>query len=123
VSFTSGLIHAFHREHQRRYGYQHAKKEIELVTLRLRSTMKAVSTMAKAEALPRSKPQPVERSFVNLTGKPVPTPIHSRESLQPGRKQSGPAIITEYSATTVVPPGDRFFLERAGNLLIELKKK
>jgi N-methylhydantoinase A len=123
VPFTSGLIHAFHREHQRRYGYQHAKKEIELVTLRLRSTMKAVSTMAKAEALPRSKPQPVERSFVNLTGKPVPTPIHSRESLQPGRRQSGPAIITEYSATTVVPPDDRFFLDRAGNLLIELKKK
>jgi N-methylhydantoinase A/oxoprolinase/acetone carboxylase beta subunit len=30
----------------------------------------------------------------------------------------GPAIITEYSATTVIPPGKKFRIDQAGNLLI-----
>ena len=36
-----------------------------------------------------------------------------------GRKYSGPTIITEYSATTVVPGGRRFWLDKWENLLIE----
>jgi N-methylhydantoinase A/oxoprolinase/acetone carboxylase beta subunit len=30
----------------------------------------------------------------------------------------GPAILTEYSATTVVPPGMKFHSDRAGNVVI-----
>jgi N-methylhydantoinase A/oxoprolinase/acetone carboxylase beta subunit len=36
-----------------------------------------------------------------------------------GKRLRGPAIITEYSATTVVPPGLSFHKDQAGNLLIE----
>jgi N-methylhydantoinase A/oxoprolinase/acetone carboxylase beta subunit len=46
--------------------------------------------------------------------------IHARESLQIGKNYSGPAVVTEYSATTVVPPGMRFWLDRTGNLLIRI---
>jgi N-methylhydantoinase A/oxoprolinase/acetone carboxylase beta subunit len=41
--------------------------------------------------------------------------------LQLGKKYHGPAIITEYSATTVVPPGVPFSLDRAGSLVIQTK--
>jgi N-methylhydantoinase A len=41
--------------------------------------------------------------------------------LQPGKIYPGPAIITEYSATTVIPPGGRFHLDREGNLIIALR--
>jgi N-methylhydantoinase A len=44
--------------------------------------------------------------------------IYSRDSLKPGKTYSGPAIVTEYSATTVIPPGKRFHLDDEGNLLI-----
>ena len=37
VPYSRDLIHAFRREHQRRYGYSYADREVELVTLRLRS--------------------------------------------------------------------------------------
>ena len=40
-----------------------------------------------------------------------------------GKKLKGPAIITEYSATTVIPSGSSFFLDRAGNLVIDIRKK
>jgi N-methylhydantoinase A len=41
--------------------------------------------------------------------------------LEPGKQYRGPAIITEYSATTVIPPDAKFHLDRAANLLISLR--
>src|SRR5207237_4320658 len=41
VPFTRGVLDAFHRHHARRYGYSHPGREVELVTLRLRATMKS----------------------------------------------------------------------------------
>jgi len=41
--------------------------------------------------------------------------------LQPGKNYYGPAVITEYSATTVVPPGLPFSLDKAGSLVIQIK--
>jgi len=79
-------------------------------------------------SLPRAKPRGPGRAKLGslstpeapvlFDGKKHATQIHSREALKPGRTYSGPAIITEYSATTVVPPRNRFFIDRAGNLQI-----
>jgi N-methylhydantoinase A len=124
VPFTSKLVDAFHHEHLRRYGYQHEAKEIELVTLRLRSRIKTNAPVGRkgVNTAPRSQAQPVGRSLVNLTSKSKLTPVYSREAMPAGTKKVGPAIITEYSATTVVRPGDRFWLDRHRNLIIEIKK-
>ena len=43
----------------------------------------------------------------------------SRYDLRAGWRQTGPAIVCEYSATTVVPPGWRATLERTGGLVLE----
>jgi len=48
------------------------------------------------------------------------TPIYERSSLLTGRSFTGPAVITEYSATTVIPPKKRFWCDRTANLLIEI---
>ena len=50
----------------------------------------------------------------------VSTAILDRNSLKAGVRLRGPAIVTEYSATTVVPPGASFHLDRAANLVIEV---
>jgi N-methylhydantoinase A/oxoprolinase/acetone carboxylase beta subunit len=55
---------------------------------------------------------------VMFDGRRLKTAILDRDSLTVGKKYSGPAVITEYSATTVVPPGMRFVLDRAGNVVI-----
>jgi N-methylhydantoinase A len=55
---------------------------------------------------------------VIFEGKKQETKIHSRDVLRPGQKYSGPAIITEYSATTVIPPGKTFQLDSARNLIV-----
>src|SRR6202008_459625 len=41
VPYDTKMLQAFHREHQRRYGYSNPEREVEIVTLRLRATKKS----------------------------------------------------------------------------------
>jgi N-methylhydantoinase A len=127
VPFSRKLIADFHRTHAQRYGYSHPEREVELVTLRLRATVKSPQARladrgseheTRASASRVSK---VERFPVVFNGKRPPTRFHEREQLRAGKRYSGPAVVTEYSATTVVPPGMRFVLDRAGNLVIDVR--
>ena len=54
-------------------------------------------------------------------GKRRPTRIYDRDALTPGKNYSGPAIVTEYSATTVIPPAMSFHRDHAGNLQIAIR--
>ena len=132
VPYTRHMLRDFRSEHQRRYGYNYPTREVELVTLRLRATIKSqqsamVSTPGHvgsgAPARPgRAKPGSVSPDCapVSFSGKRLQAAIHSRDSLVAGRKYSGPAVVTEYSATTVIPSGVGFEKDRAGNLIIEI---
>jgi N-methylhydantoinase A len=123
VPYTKNLLAAFHQEHHRRYGYGHPDRELELVTLRLHATLKTtqahvgtgtVARPGRAKLGSPSSPQ----IPVLFDAKKLPTKIYSRTELQPDKKYPGPAIVTEYSATTVVPPGKTFHSDSAGNLVI-----
>ncbi len=129
IPLTRNLLADFHLEHRRRYGYAHSARELELVTLRLRAFVKSpttrlgemgrvgTGTARPVRALPGSVSPP--KASVLFDGKKLPTRIYSRDKLQPGKQYSGPAIITEYSATTVVPPRARFQLA-AANLIVTI---
>jgi N-methylhydantoinase A len=118
----------FHNEHQRRYGYHHAGREIELVTLRLRVRLRTAQPESnlnvKRHTAQKKLPgiAPVERVSVFFHDKRVSTPVFQRDDLVPGRPvpMKGPAVITEYSATTVIPPGKRFWVDASENLIIKI---
>ncbi len=57
---------------------------------------------------------------VYFEGKTLKTKIYFRDELAPRRIYSGAAIITEYSATTVIPPTVRFRADKANNLIISM---
>ena len=123
IPLTPDLLNDFEREHQRRYGYRHPNREVELVTLRLRATVKDKRTHVGTAAVGR--PGRVKlgsrlqaEAQVAFDGKKLKTKIYAREELDPGKRYSGPAIITEYSATTVVPQRTTFHVDKAGNLVI-----
>ncbi len=122
VPYTHRLIHDFRREHQRRYGHSYPTRGVEVVTLRLRSTIKSSQAgLAAGITASRTKlgNELSARALVIFAGKKLAATIHDRGSLTIGRKYSGPAVVTEYSATTVVPPDWRFRLDKWGSLLIE----
>ncbi|MGB8012072.1 MAG: hydantoinase/oxoprolinase family protein, partial [Terriglobales bacterium] len=116
----------FHDEHQRRYGYHHAGREIELVTLRLRArlrTPQAQPKVLKRQAARNLAPRvvPVERAQVFFNGNASTTPVFERGDLVAGRMMPGPAVITEYSATSVIPPGKKFWIDASENLVIKIQ--
>ena len=127
IPYSPRLVHDFRCEHQRRYGYSYPHRAVELVTLRLRARVKSVSDLSSTRwrlgSLPvhSKKRLRVGTASVWFGDAKFKTALHTREELQPGTKYHGPAIITEYSATTVVPPGVPFSLDRAGSLVIQTK--
>ena len=47
------------------------------------------------------------------------TDFHIRERLRAGNRLAGPAVLAEYSGTTVLPPGWRARVDTYENLLLE----
>jgi N-methylhydantoinase A len=120
IPLTPNLLKDFEREHKRRYGYTHPTREVELVTLRLRAILESKTQLGTAAI---GRPGRVKlasflQAEVSFDGKKLNTTIHPRESLHPRKKYSGPAIVTEYSATTVIPPKAIFNLDKSANLII-----
>jgi N-methylhydantoinase A len=124
IPYSPGLIEDFRREHQRRYGYSYPERELELVTLRLRAVIPspthAGTPMPRPAGRERLGGMP-EHAAVSFGGKKLRSVIYARELLPIAKKYSGPAVVTEYSATTVIPPGMHFRLDRTGNLVIQIR--
>jgi N-methylhydantoinase A len=120
IPYTRHLLDDFQREHRRRYGYNYSGRETELVTLRMRSVIPSPPLGGVVKSAAREKsPRGTGHAPVVFTGRKIKASIQARDQMSFGKKYSGPAVVTEYSATTVVPPGKRFWLDRAGNLIVE----
>src|SRR4029077_16799512 len=122
VPATANVAARFHDEHQRRYGYHHAGREIELVTVRLRALLRTPPLKVARRAARKASLRvvPVERAPVFFHDEAVTTPVFERPDLVPGRSMRGPAVIAEYSATTVIPAGKRFWVDASENLIIKI---
>jgi N-methylhydantoinase A len=131
LPFTANLLKDFQREHQRRYGYAHTSRAVELVTLRLRAIVKSPKVearMGEVGTAATGRPGRAKldspsmlKAQVLFEGKKLRTAIYTRDDLNPGKKYSGPAIINEYSATTVIPPSKPFHVDAAGTLLVRIR--
>ena len=125
VPFTPRFRHDFHREHVKAYGYADAKRPIEIVNLRLRLVIRTPkSNWSARKSLPRRETQQalVKTKAVWFGGKPHPTAIYERSRLTAGNRMRGPAVIVEYSATTVVPPDFDCKVDQQLNLILEKKR-
>ena len=120
LPFTREFIADFHRAHERRYGYADPTRKIELVTVRVKAHGITEKLSFRPKAHRPTVAKPVARRPVYFREGAVPvareTPFYWREALAPGTAITGPAIILEYSATTVVPPGWRADVDEYENV-------
>jgi N-methylhydantoinase A len=96
---------------------------VELVTLRLRARMPSPRMAARAQTVSNGRITSTEKRRVWFSGRAIATAILAREQVAVSGKFSGPAIVTEYSGTTVITPRRQFSVDRAGNLMIEIQKQ
>jgi N-methylhydantoinase A len=112
----------FHRLHEQRYGFFDAARPVEIVNVRLRMSAAGEPYQPRQRALTRgdgSAAQYAERA-VYFEGGFRPTRFLKRELLAPGNALRGPAMITEYTAATLVLPGCKASVDGFGNLLIDI---
>jgi N-methylhydantoinase A len=119
LPYGAGVLQRFHAEHKRRYGYSSPEREVEIVTVRMRGRVASPEKLSRLKISEEQGNLKPAAAMVHFGGKRHKTQIVPRASIMAGKRLRGPAIITEYSATTVVPPGLSFHKDQAGNLLIE----
>jgi N-methylhydantoinase A len=118
------LAERFHDAHQRTYGHRSPGDPIQFVTLRLtvRDRQREASDGRLAPDLEHSRLVPagtMRNAYFGERGSIV-TPILNRNDLA-GGPVSGPFIVEEYDATTIVPPGASGRIDEFGNIVIELR--
>jgi N-methylhydantoinase A len=115
---------AFHKEHEHRYGYADPTREIEIVNICVR-----LIGRTPKPSLPRSRsyrrdarPAIVSQGKVYFHGKWTAAPMYARSQLQAGNQFSGPAIVTDYSSTSVVLPGWHANVDTYQNIILTRTK-
>jgi N-methylhydantoinase A len=121
VPATGDLVAAFHRAHEQRYGYHDAKRPVEIVNLRCRATgitgkphLGKIAKAAKGTMAP-----PAGYLKCVFDGNAETARLLARDKLRAGHSFAGPAVITEYSATTLVPRGWKARVDAYGQIFLE----
>jgi N-methylhydantoinase A len=120
VRDTTDFVAAFHRAHERAYGHSDPHRRIEIVNVRCRATGLSPRTdLPRISHVRSGSPARAERK-VNcfFGGRPIQAGLYEREKLQAGHEFDGPAIIVEYSATSLVPLGWRARVDPYGQILL-----
>ena len=116
------LARLFAAAHEQSYGYANLEAPIEVINFRLTGRAKrAEATAPSAAKAPAAPPAPIGRRPVHFRWEAADdTPIYRRDALLPGHKLSGPAVVEQLDATTLLYPGDNLTVDAAGSLLIEV---
>ena len=109
---------SFHEEHQRIYGYCDPARPTEIVTVRVRATISIPKPKPAGLARVRLRREP-ELRRVFTAGRFCMLPVLAREQVR-ASGEKGPALVVDYGATTLIPPGWKFAVDRVGNLIARL---
>ncbi|KGJ02638.1 N-methylhydantoinase A [Paracoccus halophilus] len=116
---VEALKQAFFRQHETAYGHYNPDAGVEVVNVRIRATMEfAKQTLTAARPDGKAEPVATEQIWFEQTGF-VPSPVYQREQLAEGTSLFGPALITQFDTTTLVPPGWTIRVDGAMNMIME----
>jgi N-methylhydantoinase A len=118
VPWSQRVLRDFHQAHQLRYGYADSTRPTEIVSARIRAIGRVEKPRLKSHrASVSQKPKPhYERAILADAAHQVP--VYVRDELPVGFQLQGPAIISEYSSTTFIPPGFTLEVDAWKNMII-----
>ena len=104
----------FHQEHHKIYGYSDPDRTVEIVTVRVKAWIEVEKPAIRRQ--PGGTPTGGGMRKVRVGGKWLRAPAYDRADLSTKPKE-GPVLVIDYGATTLIPPGWRFILDKTGNLV------
>lgn len=120
AAVAAEIARAFHAQHETAYGHHDPAAAIEIVNCRcLVRGRQLHGEPPAARPMRGPEPRPVARRDVWFDRRgPTPTPIYDRDTLDPGHRLTGPAVIEQMDTTTLVRPGTAATVDAALNLIL-----
>jgi N-methylhydantoinase A len=113
------IADAFHRRHERRYGYAARDERVEIAAVR-------VTAAGAAGRAPVTVAPPGDAAGARTgtrqawdAGRYVAATVYARERLGAGSTFAGPAIVEQYDTTCWIPGGWNATTDASGNLSLE----
>jgi N-methylhydantoinase A len=119
VAAIETVIAAFHREHERLYTFAQEDTPVEIVTLRVDAI--GMFPPPRLAELPRGGDPAaaiVGRQQIDFAEARVEAPVYDRARLGAGACLSGPAILTQLDATTLLLPGQTAEIHPTCSLIV-----
>jgi len=116
----------FHAAHERRFGYNNPRERVQVVNVRVKAhSSPARPVLEKIDAGTHKTLTPKAFRLVIFNpadATPQDTAVYAREELMPGLSFAGPAIVTQYDTTTVLPPGWLAEIDAYGNIIASMQQ-
>jgi len=111
----------FEAAYRERYGFTMPGKRliVEAISAEAIGRTESVEDPEQPVDAHAPAPEPVDRVQMHGAGERHDTPLYDRETLRPGQRIRGPAIIKEPNSTTVLEPGWAAEVTARGHLVLE----
>jgi 5-oxoprolinase (ATP-hydrolysing) len=115
------IVAAFEAAHKQRYGFVMAEKPLVVEAVAVEVVGATDAAVDPVHDAPDDPGEPVPLAMVTMFshGTEHPAPVFDRDAMLPGQAVTGPAIIRESTATTIVEHGWRAVLDRRRYLILE----
>ncbi len=122
--WRSKVKHLFNQLHQMQYRYHDPEGEIEILSLRLTALRKTEVVALHAGKSRGSGAPPTAGSRMTMfpdEKEAQLASVYHRDDILPGHQFSGPAIVEEYGATTVIPPRCAVEIDDLENIIVSVE--
>jgi N-methylhydantoinase A len=122
VPYTPTFEDQFHRRHDQRYGYEDSSRATQVVNVRIRVVAPSGATYHSPQASEqRGDGRQAQVDMISMFDHDhwQEAPVYDRQRLRAGDRLHGPALVSEYSATTVVPSDFSGRIDSSHNLLLQ----
>lgn len=119
---TSDVAARFHEAYERQYAHRLTDQAIEALNWRLEATARVdwPDMLCRPDAGSTMAPARTRAVFFPDAGRFVETTVLAEDALADGASRDGPALIEQAGSTVVAGPGDRFAMDRDGNIRLTL---
>jgi len=121
LDWSNDFVPQFHRLHEQRYGYSDPKRHVDVVNARVRmiAATQHLEPERKARRDGNAEQAIVKEKSIYYENRQLNAAVYDRSRLNAGDRFRGPAVIVEYTSTTLLPPESCAYVDQYANLLVD----
>ncbi len=116
-NFHADLYLLFTKFHKKRYLISNTNQEVEIVNIRVRATG-STKTVELNKKRKKTRKKKIKKQKIVFDGKSYEAIVFDRIDLHPGENFRGPALVFEFSATSIIPPFWNCKVDKESNLIL-----